>query len=313
MQAPHPVYSRSELAYRVAMTRHAYLLLLLTALFWGGNSVAGKFAIGHISPMTLNSARWLLAMLIILAIGWAQVKQDWPVIRRNWLLLSVLGAVGFTGFTIALYTALLYTTAINVSVEQASMPMLIFLLNFLFFRQHASWAQLAGMAMAVIGTLLTASHGDLRSLLTLDLNLGDAIMLVGCVVYAAYTVALRFKPVVHWQSLMVALTGTAFISSIPFTAVEFATGHGIVPDTQGWLVLAYVVVFPSILSQIFYIRGVELIGANRAGLFINLVPIFGTLLSILLLGEAFHLYHAISLALVFGGIWLAERWRSNKP
>ena len=155
-------------------------------------------------------------------------------------------------------------------------------------------------------SLLTASHGELGRLLALDLNFGDVIMLAAIIVYSAYTVALRFKPAIHWQSLMIILTGSAFVSSLPFTAAEFAAGSGIWPGTNGWLILLYVVIGPSILAQIFYIGGVELIGANRAGLFINLVPIFGTLLSILLLGETFHTYHALALALVFGGIWLAE-------
>jgi drug/metabolite transporter (DMT)-like permease len=105
---------------------------------------------------------------------------------------------------------------------------------------------------------------------------------------------------------MIVLTGAAFLSSLPFAAAEFAWGAGIVPDARGWAVVAYTSIFPSILAQVFYIRGVELIGANRAGLFINLVPIFGTLLSIAILGEEFRAYHALALVLTLGGIWLAE-------
>lgn len=288
------------------MHRQAYLLLLLTTLFWGGNAIAGKLAVGNISPMLLTSGRWALTLVIMLCIGWRRWKQDWPVVRQHWLQLTLLGTFGFTVFNVALYSALTFTTAINVSIEQAGMPMLIFLLNFLFFRLKASWAQIVGLVLSIAGIVLTASHGEPARLLALDLNFGDAIMLAAAIVYSGYTVALRFKPEIHWQSLMIALSGAAFISSIPFTVAEFATGAGIVPGTKGLLILLYVLVFPSILAQIFYIRGVELIGANRAGLFINLVPIFGTLLSIALLGEDFHTYHAIALALVFGGIWLAE-------
>lgn len=286
--------------------RQAYLLLMVTALFWGGNAVAGKLAVGHISPMVLTSARWLLMCLIMLAIGWPRLKADWNKVRQNWVMLSALGFVGFTLFTIALYVALIYTTAINVSIEQAGMPMLIFLLNFLFFRARANWAQIIGLVLSIAGVVLVACHGEPARLLTLDFNMGDAIMLVGVIVYAGYTVALRFKPVIHWQSLMIVLSGSAFITSLPFLAAETALGATFVPDTQGWLVLLYVLAFPSLLAQIFYVRGVELIGANRAGLFINMVPIFGTLLSIIVLGERFQLYHSMALALVFGGIWLAE-------
>lgn len=288
------------------MHQRAYIYLLLTTLFWGGNSIAGKLAVGHISPMLLTAGRWGLAFLLILIIGWKSVKADWAVMRKHWLLLTLLGTFGFTIFNVALYTALTLTTAINVSIEQAGIPMLIFLLNFLFFRLKASGGQIIGLCLTLLGVALTASHGTLTRLLSLDLNHGDAIMLASILVYSGYTVALRFKPNIHWHSLMVALTGSAFLTSLPFVAAEFSIGSGIVRDLQGWTILLYVLIFPSLLAQVLYIKGVELIGANRAGLFINLVPIFGTLLSIILLGEEFHLYHAIALALVFGGIALAE-------
>lgn len=288
------------------MHRNAYVLLLLTTLFWGGNAIAGKLAVGHISPMLLTTARWGLAVIILSLLGWRRLIEDWPAIRRNLPLLVALGAVGFTLFNAALYSALIYTTAINVSIEQAGIPMLIFLLNFVLFHIRVGWGQIVGFLMSIAGIVLTASHGDPARLLALDVNFGDVLMLGGCLVYAAYTVALRFKPAIHWQSLMIILTASALVASLPFLAAEFHLGAGVVPDAKGWAIVAYVVVFPSILAQIFYIRGVELIGANRAGLFINMVPIFGTLLSILLLGEDFHLYHAVAMALALGGIWLAE-------
>lgn len=287
--------------------RDAYLFLIATTLLWGGNAIAGKMAVGHISPMLLTSARWLFAAIILFALGWKNLRTDWPLVKHNWLLLSALGAIGFCIFNVALYTALNYTTAINVSIEQAGVPMLIFLLNFLFFRLKASWGQIAGLIMTIIGILIVASHGEPARLLALDLNFGDAIMLAAAIVYAGYSVMLRFKPAIHWQSLMIVLCASAFIFSLPFTVAEFALGAGIMPDARGWAILAYVTLGPSIAAQIFYIRGIELIGANRAGLFINLVPIFGTLLSILLLGERFQAYHAVALALTFGGIWLAEQ------
>lgn len=286
--------------------RRAYLLLLATMLFWGGNAVAGKLAVGHVSPMLLTTARWGLACIVLAAFCWRQLAADWPVIRKRLVFLALLGTAGFSIFNVALYSAVVYTSAINVSIEQAGMPALIFLANFLLFRQRATAAQLVGLIISMVGIALTASHGDLGKLVDLDVNFGDALMLLAVIVYAGYTVALRFKPAIHWQSLMIAMTGAALLSSLPFLAGEFALGAAILPDTLGWAIIAYTVVFPSILAQVFYIRGVELIGANRAGLFINLLPIFGTLLSIAILGETFHLYHAVALVTVLGGIWLAE-------
>ena len=288
------------------MLRNAYLLLLLTTLFWGGNAVAGKLAVGHISPMLLTTLRWAMAVAIMLAIGLPQLRRDWPAVRANLALLFALGAAGFALFNVALYTALNYTTAINASIEQAGMPMFIFAANFVLYRMGVSWGQIAGFTLSLVGVALTAAHGDLTSLAQLDINFGDALMLGAVVSYAGYTVALRYKPAIHWKSLMLAMGVAALLTSLPFAVWEYAAGNMIWPDARGWTIAAYTAIFASIASQIFYIRGIELIGANRAGLFVNLVPIFGTLLSILLVGEAFHLYPAVALAMVLGGIWLAE-------
>jgi drug/metabolite transporter (DMT)-like permease len=284
----------------------AYLFLLLTTLLWGGNSVAGKLAVHHVSPMTLVLLRWALAVLIMLPIGWRTMKEDWRVVRRHWLLLGALGACGFTLFNTIFYTALTYTTAINVSIEQAAMPVLIIAANFVLFRLRVNWAQLAGVVLTIVGVVLTACHGDPRQLFTLRVNFGDAIMLLAVVLYSGYSVGLRLKPEMHWQSLMLALSVVALITSLPFFVWEIAANQIVVPDGRGWAIIIYTAIGASVISQILYISGNELIGANRAGLFINLVPIFGTLLSVLIIGETFQLYQALALILVLGGIALAE-------
>ncbi|MBI1622325.1 DMT family transporter [Aquamicrobium zhengzhouense] len=288
------------------MFRHAYTLLLLASFFWAGNAIGGKLALGHVSPMVLNSARWAIAIIIIAAIGRSEFRKDWPVLKSRLLYIFLLGTVGFTLFNVVLYNAVRYTTVINVSIEQAAMPMFIFALNFLLFRTGVGVGQIIGFLLSVVGVALTASHGDLSTLAQLQMNFGDALMMIAVIAYSGYTVALRNKPDVHWKSLMLAMCISAFVSSIPFTMWEIAAGNAIMPTLRGYAIIAYTSLFPSIVSQIFYIRGVELIGGNRAGLFVNMIPIFGTLMSVVLLGEAFQLYHAASLLLVFGGIWLAE-------
>ncbi|HRP79025.1 MAG TPA: DMT family transporter [Aquamicrobium sp.] len=288
------------------MFRNAYLLLILTTLFWAGNAVAGKLAVGHVSPMALTTLRWGLATVVMLAIGLPRLRRDWPVVRRHLPLLTLLGAAGFSVFNAMQYSALLFTSAINISIEQAAMPMLVFVANFLLHRIGVAPGQIIGFTLSLLGVVLTATHGDPTRLAALDLNRGDALMLLAIVIYAGYTVALRHKPAIHWQSLMIVLCGSAFVVSLPFLLWEGLSGSMILPDARGWTIAVYTAIFPSVLSQVFFIRGVELIGANRAGLFINMVPIFGTLLSIIILGEAFHLYHAAAMALVLGGIWLAE-------
>ena len=289
------------------MFRNAYILLILTMLCWAGNSIAGKIAIGHVSPMLLNTMRWLVAALVLGILYREMIRTEAPALKKNGLLLLFLGTLGFTGFSVALYTALLHTSAINVSIEQAAMPLVVFLFNFMLFRTGVAAAQIMGFLLSAIGVLLIISHGEPARLIAMDFNIGDLIMLGAVLCYGAYTVALRLKPALRWQTFLFALALAGFISSLPFTIWEFAVGNGILPTATGWGVIAFAAIFPSLISQAFFIRGVELIGANRAGLFINLVPIFATLMSIAILGEGFHAYHALALILVLGGIGLAER------
>ncbi|MCO5070991.1 MAG: DMT family transporter [Rhizobiaceae bacterium] len=290
-------------------SRLAYILLLLTCLFWGGNSVAGKVAVGNVSPMLLTALRWGIAFLILLVLGWPRIRNDLTKLRESWIFLLLAGMFGFTVFTVALYGSLVFTTAVNTSIEQAAVPMVIFVANFVLFRLKVSITQVLGFLISIGGVMVVASHGELSRLLALDVNKGDAIMLVAVLVYGVYSVTLRWKPDVHWQSLMAGLTFSAFITALPFVAIEAAYGAVITPTPMGWAVVAYTATLPSIISQMFFIRGVEMIGSNRAGLFINLVPICGTLLSLVILGEEFHSYHAIALVMALGGIWLAERGR----
>lgn len=289
------------------MANKAYLLLFLTTLFWAGNAVAGKLAVGHVSPMILSTIRWALASLLLAPFAVSHLRHDWPRVRASFPVLAALGIGGLAIFNIFFYLALTHTSAINVSIEQASIPMVIFLANFVFFSTRVSWAQLLGLALSVIGVALTASHGDLTRLFALDVNRGDALMLVAVLAYAFYSVMLRFKPAIHWITLMFVMSVLATLASVPFALWELSGDSAIWPDLTGWAIIAYTAIFASLMAQVFYLRGVEFIGPNRAGVFINLVPVFGTVLSIAVLRETLYLYHVIAIVLVFGGIWLAER------
>ena len=291
------------------MNIQAYLILALTTYIWGGSSVAGKIAVGHVSPMLLTGMRWMIACALLLAIAVPALRKDWPLIRRHWLLLFSYGAVGFTAFNASLYSALQYTSAINAVIEQAAVPIVIFAMNFVLFRTGVSIAQWFGFVLTLFAVALTASHGDLSTLLALDLNRGDALMMFAVLVYAGYTVTLRYKPGIHWKSLIAVSAFAALLSSVPLMVWESTAGAMIWPDTTGWIIVAYAGIFPSLVSQILYVRGVELIGPNRAGLFINLIPIFGTLLSIALIGETLHTFHIIALVLALVGIAVAEKGR----
>lgn len=291
----------------------AYVLLIGTAMTWGANAVAGKFAVGHVDPLVLTHLRWGVASLAALPFAWPHLRHDWPVIQRHLPLLAAYGAVGFAGFNLALYSALNYTSAVNVVIEQAGMPGMILALSFLFLRQRPRTGQLAGFVMTVAGVAVVVSAGEPARLLALSLNRGDALMLVAIVCYSAYAVALRRRPTMHWLSFIVVIAAAAWLVTLPIAAWQVAADPAAWPDQRGWLVVVFAALLPGVLAQAAFIRGTELIGANRAGLFINLVPLFGTGFSVLLLGEVFHGFHAAALALVLGGIALAERSRGAAP
>lgn len=288
---------------------NAWLLLTLAPLMWGGNAVAGKLATTDWSPFTLTMVRWGCAALLLTPFAWRPLQRDWPLVREKLPLLFLLGGVGMCGFNLLMFLALNYTTAINVSIEQAAMPLLIMVANFVVFSQRVRALQLLGLALSIAGVVVTTTSGRPLDLLNGQFNRGDAFMLLGCVFYAGYTFGLRWRPPIHWLSYMLTISLAALLMTLPFAAWELSQEEGgwSVPRLEGWLALVYVVIFPTILSQIAYARGVELIGGNRAGLFINLVPVFGAALAVIILGEQFAWYHGAGLLLVLGGITLAER------
>lgn len=287
-------------------TLRAYALLILTTLLWAGNSVAGKIGAGHVDPVLLTALRWSIAAIVIVALSWKRLRADWPVIRKHWPILLGYGASGFAVFNMLLYTALTKTGVVNVMIEQAGIPFAIFIGNYLLFRTRATPAQIAGFVLTFAGVLITATHGDIAQLLKLQLNIGDALMLLAVIVYAGYTVSLKWKPPLHWQSLLAVPCVFAALTCLPFLAWKYVSQPFGLPDAIGWGVTLYAALLVALVASATYIAGIELIGANRAGLFINLLPIFGVVLSVLLLGAPLHGFHIVALSLVCTGIVLAE-------
>lgn len=289
------------------LMRQPYLLLVLTALLWGGNAIAGRLAVGEISPMALTCLRWVIVVAILLPCMGNQLRLHWPTLAPRSPRILLMGALGFTGFNALFYAAAYHTTAVNLTIFQGAIPVLVLLGTMLFFGARIRLLQVLGMAVTVVGVVVVAAKGDWEVLRRLALNVGDMWMLIACLFYAGYTLGLRSRPAVPGFVFFTAMAIVAFLTSLPPLAYEIVTDTIQWPTGRGWLVLLYVGLMPSLLSQIFFMRGVELIGPARAGLFVNLVPVFGALLAVLLLGEPFAWYHAAGLILVLGGIALAER------
>lgn len=307
----------SPLARAVAaLLANPVLLLVLCNLFWGGNVVAGKAAVGQIDPYALMVLRWGGAFLAILPFVGAPLKRDWPALRARWWLFAFYGAIGYASFNAAVYLAAYLTTGFNIGLVQVTINIFVMALSFALFRTRVRPLQLVGVALTIAGVALTTSHGDLGRILALDLNFGDVLMLGACLGYAVYSIALRWRPPTNWLSFLFATFLGATLASLGFAATS-SGGLGRLAASLaditplGWAIAAYTVVLPSIVSQMFYVRGVELIGANRASLFINLIPLFGAAGAVLILGERLETFHLVAGALVVAGIVLAE-WSARR-
>ena len=289
------------------LNSNAYLLLTLTALFWAGNFVLGRGVHEHVPPVALAWTRWSLATLFILPFAISHLKRDWPVIRAHLPILVFFGIVGVGAFNTLSYTGLNYTTALNGLVMQSSGPIMIVLASFFIFGDRISPRQTIGIAVSLTGVLFMVLRGNLYALAGLELNSGDLWILASLALWGLYTACLRKRPEIHFLSFA---SSTFFIGAAvntPFFVWEHLSMRQLQFDAQTLAAIGYVSVFPSILAYIFFNRGVELIGANRAGIALHLVPLFGAVLAIVLLGEKPEAYHLIGITLIMAGVTLAAR------
>ena len=285
----------------------AYLLLTLTTLSWGGNAVFGRLVVGEASPMLLVSLRWLGVLVLLGVFAHKYILRDWEILRKHLIFIAIMGGVGFTGFNSIFYLAAHSTTALNIGIIQGSIPVYILVIGYIIFRTPVTMLQVFGVGLTIFGVAWVASKGNLQSFSILSMNRGDALLVFACFIYASYTVGLRGRPKVSALGFFTALAIAAFFTSIPLAIGEYSMGLSQWPTSKGWMVIFAIILFPSFASQLFYMRGVELIGPNRAGVFVNLVPVFASILAVTFLREPFESYHGVSLVMVLGGIWLSEK------
>ena len=284
-----------------------YLLLSLTALFWAGNVVLGRFVVGHIPPMTLSFVRWAGAFTVLLPFAARHLVRDWPTIRKHVGLLTLLALTGFSAYNTMAYYGLQYTTAINGLLLQSVAPLFVALWTFVLFRDRLTLRQALGIGLSLSGVVVIICHGSLAILLSIAFNRGDVWFVIALLIYAFYTAMLRKRPVMHPLSFLAVGMGGGALLLVPAVVAEFAGGRTMTFDAESVVSFVYICVFPSLLGYLFLNRGVELIGANRAAPFMHLVPVFGSVLAIVLLGERFEVFHAVGYALVFAGITIATR------
>ena len=300
-------HSSSAAASGNWLANQPYLLLSITALCWAGNAIVGRLAAGHIPPVTLSFLRWSFAFLIILPFAWKHLKRDWGTIRAGLGTMIFLSVIGISAFNTLQYWALEHTQALNTLLLQSAGPLFVAVWSLILLGVRLTLAQAGGIALSLIGVLVILLHGDLTALTSIEFNKGDIIFTVALAIFGLYSVLSLKRPQIHGLSFVGFTFGCGAVCLVPLWIWELFTRPVMQLNAANLLSLFYVAVFPSTLAYLCFNRGVQLIGANRAAPFFHVVPVFGSAMAIVFLGERPQLFHIIGFALVLTGVFVASR------
>jgi drug/metabolite transporter (DMT)-like permease len=283
-----------------------YLLLILPPLFWAGNVVLARGLSDQIAPLSLSFLRWATALFFLAPFTWRQLRRDWPLLAGHWKITWLCALFGIASFNSLLYTATQTTTALNCSLMQSLMPAMILFCSYFLEREKVSLEQGIGVLLCALGAVWIILQGKVLSIGTLKPVSGDLWMLIAVLCYALYSTLLPRRPRVHPLSFLLLSIALGTLILIPAFILElFFKGP---PDASLNVLggILYVALFPSIAAYICWNRGVEMVGANRTGLFVNLIPVFAAGMAILFLGEKFMGFHLVGILMVLGGMALFQ-------
>ncbi len=282
------------------------VIAALPPLFWAGNFVLGRALHAEIPPLALSFWRWFLALLILLPFSYRGLVDQWGTLRASWRSLILLAALGVSNYNTFAYIGLQTTTATNAVLLTSTTPVLILALSWVLLGLRVSAVQGLGMALSLAGVGVIVTEGDLARLSGVRLTIGDLWILAAGLDWALYSVCLRWRPAA--LDPLVFLSATVAIGTLPLAGLygwDLWRGSGFDPTPQNLAALVYVALFPSVLAYVIWNRAVAELGANRTGQYIHLLPVFGALLAMLLLGERPNWFHGVGVGLIGGGIWLA--------
>ncbi|MDX9990130.1 DMT family transporter [Thiothrix unzii] len=291
-----------------------YLLLVLTILFWAGNFNLARAIHADVPPLGLSFWRWAVAALILLPFAWGSMRAALPLAREHWRLVLALAVLGIAGFNSLVYLGLQTTTATNGVLLQSVTPITMILLAGLVLHEKSTLAQWAGIGVSLVGVLVIITKADWQVLQQLAFNRGDMWIVLATLDWSLYTVLLRKLPQglrgMPILGFSITLGALAILPLYVYESVTFQT----MPVTAVSVAsIAYVAVFPSLLSYMFWNHATQKLGVNRTGQFSHLMPVFGILLATLLLGERLQFYHALGMLLVAAGLVLTNKFKEGKP
>jgi len=291
----------------------SYLLLILTTLFWSGNFVISRGMHAALPPVALSFWRWALACLILCLFGLRHLLAQRRLVQDHWHFLLIQALLGVAGFNTLIYWAMQSTTAINAALINSATPILIVIISWLRFRERIAWTQAVGVLLSLSGVLFIISGGNLAALLQLRAGFGDLLVFIAGCLWASYSVNLRnFPPGLHPLAYQTAIALIGLAILLPLYLAELASGKSFAVTVATVATIAYVAIFASVLAFIFWNRAVTALGANIAGPFIHLMPVFSTILAVAFLGETLGGVQITAIFLIFGGIVLASRKTASR-
>jgi drug/metabolite transporter (DMT)-like permease len=293
------------------LTHQPYLLLCIAALCWAGNAIVGRLAVGHIPPVTLSFLRWALAFLIVLPFAWKHLVHDWRALRGGLGIMIVISVTGIGAFNTLQYWALEYTQALNTVLLQSAGPLIVAIWSLILLGVRITLAQAFGVVLSLIGVLVILLHGDLTTLTSVEFNKGDIIFMAALVIFGFYSVLSLKRPAIHGLTFAAFTFGCGAACLIPMVIWEMLSRPLMTLNVSNLLSVLYVAVFPSTVAYLCWNRGIHLIGANRAAPFFHMVPLFGSAMAMVFLGERPRLFHAVGFALVLTGVFVASRKASS--
>ncbi len=291
----------------------AYLFLTLAALFWSGNFIVGKAASTfEIPPFSLNFYRWFFAFLILFPFTYKEVINKKNYVFENLGLFIILGITSITIFNSIVYYSLYYTQVISGILMISTIPVwILFFASFLKI-EKTNLFQILGVILSLTGVLFIVTKADIQLIKELEFNKGDLSMVIGMLSWAIYSALLRKKThPISQLALLEIIIICGFIFLVPIYFIEMSFGNKIVLGLPFILTLGYVVLFPGIFAFLFWIKGIDIIGANRSGVFLHLMTIFGALMAIIILGEKFMFYHFLGAIFIIAGITLSNKSKKN--
>ncbi|MBV8913557.1 MAG: DMT family transporter [Acetobacteraceae bacterium] len=289
-----------------ALWNNGPALLSLGAVSWAGSVVVGRGAADLIPPSLFTVLRWAGAFLIVAPLAAPHLRRDWRPLWRRRGVMAILAFLGVGAYNNLVYHGLHSTSAVNALLLNSATPLFIIVVAFFLFGERPSARQLLAILISVAGVVVIAAKGSWAVLQQLGFNPGDMVITLAVLFYAIYSALLRLRPTVHPLSFLLVSIALGTVMMLPFAWFEYQDGARLNPTPLAIASLLYAAIFPAAMAYLFYNRGVELIGAARAGQYIHLMPVFGIALAVLFLGEGLHAYHAVGIALIAAGLWLAR-------